>query len=136
VHETLDGEVLAINLDTGTYYSLSGIGSQIWDWLTNGASIEAIIEAVVDTYEGERTTIETEVAQFVDKLKQEKLIVSAETSSECTPIRFVTDGAAKKPFVPPVMEIYCDMQDLLLLDPIHDTDGSGWPARPVAEAKN
>jgi hypothetical protein len=28
----------------------------------------------------------------------------------------------------PVLSIYDDMQDLLLLDPIHDVDESGWPA--------
>jgi hypothetical protein len=139
VHETIDGEVLAINLDTGTYYSLGGVGGQIWGCLMDGASIEAITQAMVDTYEGERTVIEAEVGQFIDKMKQEKLIVSDETSSDGAPIRLVTNGASKKPFIAPDMGIYSDMQDLLLLDPIHDTDESGWPvlkSPAAAEAKN
>ncbi len=30
-------------------------------------------------------------------------------------------------FEAPVLESYSDMQDLLLLDPIHDVDDAGWP---------
>jgi hypothetical protein len=32
-------------------------------------------------------------------------------------------------FVPPSLAKFQDMQDLLLLDPIHETDEPGWPAR-------
>lgn len=36
---------------------------------------------------------------------------------------------------PPVLEVFADMQDLLLLDPIHDIDEVGWPvARPDSPA--
>ena len=40
------------------------------------------------------------------------------------------DGAgARAPFDVPVLIAYTDMQDLLLADPIHDYDETGWPAR-------
>jgi len=29
--------------------------------------------------------------------------------------------------LPPKIEIFSDMQDILLLDPVHDVDQSGWP---------
>ncbi len=36
----------------------------------------------------------------------------------------------------PVMEVFTDMEDILLLDPIHDVDydAAGFPARPAANA--
>jgi hypothetical protein len=38
-------------------------------------------------------------------------------------------------FQPPTLESYNDMQDLLLLDPIHDVDDMGWPQKaPDAQA--
>jgi len=39
-------------------------------------------------------------------------------------------------FAPPVLEVYTDMQDLLLLDPIHDVDETvGWPSpKPPEES--
>ena len=32
-------------------------------------------------------------------------------------------------WIAPKLTVYEDMQDLLLLDPIHDVDETGWPAR-------
>jgi hypothetical protein len=36
----------------------------------------------------------------------------------------------------PVMEVFTDMEDILLLDPIHDVDydAAGFPARPASSA--
>ena len=39
----------------------------------------------------------------------------------------------RAPFHPPVLNVFSDMQDLLLLDPIHDVDATGWPM-PKSEA--
>jgi hypothetical protein len=36
-------------------------------------------------------------------------------------------GPIEGKFEAPVLQKYTDMQDLLLLDPIHDTDETGWP---------
>ena len=33
----------------------------------------------------------------------------------------------KSAFLPPEIDIFSDMQDILLLDPVHDVDESGWP---------
>ncbi len=39
----------------------------------------------------------------------------------------VSTDESKTPFQIPVLDVYSDMQDLLLLDPIHDVDETGWP---------
>ena len=36
IHETLDGEVIVVNLDTGTYYSIPGTGAEIWTLVDQG----------------------------------------------------------------------------------------------------
>jgi hypothetical protein len=35
--------------------------------------------------------------------------------------------AARQPYEAPALHKYNDMQDLLLLDPVHDVDETGWP---------
>jgi hypothetical protein len=39
------------------------------------------------------------------------------------------DATAGEPaaFEPPLLEKFTDMEDLLLLDPVHEVDGRGWP---------
>ena len=39
----------------------------------------------------------------------------------------------KIPFEEPKLEKYSDMEDLLLLDPIHDVEDEGWPKANVPE---
>jgi hypothetical protein len=36
-------------------------------------------------------------------------------------------------YAKPELQVYSDMKDLLLLDPIHDVSEEGWPIRPVAD---
>jgi hypothetical protein len=35
--------------------------------------------------------------------------------------------AAGAVFAPPRLEVFDDLQDLFLVDPIHDVDEAGWP---------
>ena len=41
------------------------------------------------------------------------------------------DVPAAGPWSPPSIAVFSDMQDLFLLDPIHDVDEAGWPSRPA-----
>jgi hypothetical protein len=41
-------------------------------------------------------------------------------------------AAATETMQPPVLEPFGDMQDLLLLDPVHEVDeDAGWPTKPA-----
>ena len=131
VFERFDDEVLAINLETGTYYSLPGVSAQIWDWLVvTGADIEAVKKALVLRYDGNDTAIGNAVTQFVDKMRQDSLIIPFESAAAAATIE-IGPGIEKKPFSEPTVEMYTDLQDLLLLDPIHDVDERGWPVHKV-----
>jgi len=39
----------------------------------------------------------------------------------------VITSAERPPFTKPELHKFTDMQDLLLFDPIHEVDESGWP---------
>lgn len=126
VHETIDDETIVIDFDDGTYYSLRTTANFIWQLLEN-ASAGEIVEAVRQQYTGDAEQIESSVRAFLAQLVQAQLI--AETDGETTqPVLAAVDGSPE-PFTPPLLEEYTDMQDLLLLDPIHDVDAMGWPAR-------
>jgi hypothetical protein len=65
------------------------------------------------------------------QLQQENLIVpvDGETAVDLQPSN---NGHDKPSFTPPLLHKYSDMQELLLLDPIHDVDEAGWP-KPIAD---
>ena len=39
----------------------------------------------------------------------------------------VDEPVGRTPFVDPALEKYTDMQDFLLVDPIHEVSDAGWP---------
>ena len=70
---------------------------------------------------------EKDIVEFVQNLLKEKLIVHMEEGiavSDWIP----SNGGPLIPYEKPKIETFSDMKDLLLLDPIHDVDETGWPS--------
>ena len=129
VDETLDGEALIVNLGTGVYYSIAGTGEVIWRMLSEGTPPTAVAANLQRIFDVSPTEAASAVGLFVEQLVAEELLIAshgelvdAETSTPAGP----SDGL-RAPFVAPELKRYADMQDLLLLDPVHDVDEKGWP---------
>lgn len=136
-HETIDGEAVIINLDSGNYYSLVETGSLIWALIDRGASAGEVRNLVQQTYQGNAADIDRGVIDLLTQLQQENLIVPVDGAPEANlsdleQILPANDGHEKPSFNSPSLNKYSDMQELLLLDPIHDVDEAGWP-KPVPD---
>ena len=127
-HETIDGEAVIINLDSGNYYSLVEVGSFVWDLVGKGASASEVQSLVLQAYQGDATDIDRGVQELLVQLQQENLIVPVDGAEALDPQLLSSNNSQEKPsFNPPLLHKYSDMQELLLLDPIHDVDDAGWP---------
>jgi len=139
-HETIDGEVVIINFDNGNYYSIDKVGAEIWWLIEKNTPLREIIERVNELYEGEPEVIQNAVTQLITELHQEELIIKAEVEKikKDGEVKNVSSPVAEKPkFEMPILQKYDDMQDLLLLDPIHEVDETGWPSiKPNATHKD
>jgi hypothetical protein len=129
VHETVDGEVIAIDLGSGSYYSLAGSGPAVWELLGRGASEAEVGAALTAQFEADEETIARAVSALLDELRESRLVVSDEQAGEAAPP--IVGSGEKTPFEAPRLERYTDMKDYFLLDPIHEVDNAGWP-RPAA----
>ena len=126
VYEAFEDETVLINLDNGNYYSFSGSGALIWDRIISGESIASVIEYLQGRF-ADATDIALSVENFVRELVKENLIAkdSSGTAKNIKPAKAQIPSLAR--FEKPVLQKYSDMQDLLLLDPIHEVDEMGWP---------
>ena len=127
IYESFDNEVFIIHFETGSYYSLDKSGKDIWEVIKGGATAIEIIEHLTHMYKGPREHKKTAVNQLIAELQRENLIVPGKVEeSGC-------EGEAKGQvekhpeteklrFETPALQKYTDMQELLLLDPIHDID--------------
>jgi len=125
--EILDGEVMIVNLETGSYYSMTGPGAEIWQCLQAGSRREEILEWLTRHYEVNAGQIESKVQGILDQLLEEKLIRTDENPESNPKQNYFSEVSARRPFSDPTFNKYTDRQELLLLDPIHDVDEAGWP---------
>jgi hypothetical protein len=126
--KVFDDEVVVLDMKSGTYFSLRGSGVDIWRLIEANASCAGIVEALEGRFDASGSEIATAVDALIAELTEAELI-AADTSIESAGPP--PEIAEKAPFPAPEVERFTDMQDLLLLDPIHEVDDSGWPHTPV-----
>jgi len=111
--DVIDGEAIIINLETGVYYSMQGIGGDIWAMIGARRSFGSMLDEIVAHYDVDRSVAQTDLETVAGQLLDEGLI------------RFTGSGSAygarnaetKKQYATPQLQVYRDMQDLLALDP-------------------
>jgi hypothetical protein len=130
IQEIIEGEAVLVNLETGAYYNTDKVGASILHHIGRGETVNQIINNIADEYDGNQEEIKNGINQMIERLQQEDLIVpndgepSEHGSSSSTNIH---SHGGTLVFEEPVLHKYTDMQDLLLLDPIHEVDETGWP---------
>lgn len=130
ISETIQGEVIVIHLDTGTYYSLRDAGAEIWGSVEKGESTEEIVDSLGERYEASRDELADATTRLLSELEAEGLVASVDAETNgVAPLKAVPDlpTGVRKPFKAPAVERYTDMQDLILLDPVHEVGEQGWP---------
>lgn len=123
--EIIDGDVVIINLDTGNYYSLVQSGAFIWQKIEENISVGQLTSYLMDLFEVTESELSKDLTQFIDQLQKENLVVFSQgNTNEPGPKENISK---KQPYVSPFLESFTDMQDFLLVDPIHEVDEQGFP---------
>lgn len=129
VAEIIDGEAVIMNLKSGNYFSTENIGSVVWQWIEDGLTFRQMLDLMNKRFAAERERIEPALTLFMSDLLSHELV--REEAAEDTRIA----APARDPLVnlsgfsAPVLNVYADVKDLLLIDPIHDVSEVGWPAQ-------
>jgi hypothetical protein len=138
IHEIIDDEVVIIHFDSGNYYSLNGVGVDVWRFIEAESTHDEIISGITSLYRDGEENIDDAVSFLIEELEKEDLVEFIEKGSSATdadnPYRIKHDlGAEMAVFTPPVLNKFTDMKELLLLDPIHEVDEAGWPSKVIVE---
>ena len=122
--EKFDDELIVINLARGTYSSLTGSAPAIFDLLAEARSAPDIARFFgVDPSESPERV--TEITAFLTLLADNGFVASVADGPSTPPL------PSQLAWSEPAIEIFHDLSDLMLLDPIHEVDAeAGWPTKP------
>ena len=132
--ESFEDEIVIINLESGNYYSFEKLGAVIWELIEKGQSLSNILSYIINNYSKNQGDVKNDIQKFIAELEKEGLILPEEKEpslndhDEAIENMLISETAPDE-YASPILNRYTDMQDLLLLDPIHEVDEKGWPAR-------
>ena len=130
IAETVGEETIIVNLATGHYFSLQGTAVDVWEGVARQEPVPTIVLQLQARYDAGDGEIEDAVAQLLDDLQGADLIVAeGGNGASAAPPKAAAAGE-RLPFVPPTFAVFTDMQDIILLDPVHEVDARGWPNAP------
>jgi hypothetical protein len=129
VADDFGGEIVALNLKNGVYFSMRDLAAGIWIDLAAGHPVESVL----GTISAHDAALKPDAQTVIERLCQEQLLRPAETAREAAAASAVREALAAGR-VSLALESYDDMHDLIMMDPVHDVDAAeGWPAaRPQA----
>jgi hypothetical protein len=125
VAQDFEGEIIALNLASGTYYSVRDLGAVLWRDLAAGYPVESLAALVAGSLGVQP------VLDFAANAEAQGLMRRA--TSAAAPNGEPQIAAALAAGVAPqlVFEVFDDMKSLILLDPVHEVDDTrGWPSLP------
>ena len=129
ISEVIDGEVVALDFASGSYFSIRESGATIWRLMEAGADLAQIGTVLAGKWRANRREIDRTVQTFVEELEAEGLVVDAEFVP-LDPGISLEEIPIPDAFHEPIVERFDEMKEMLLYDPIHDVDDTGWPNRP------
>jgi hypothetical protein len=116
IHETIDGEVMLLNLTNGNYFSLDNVGVLIWEMITLSCPLEILSSAMIEFDPNSKMVMETSLQQVVSQMLEEGLMVPCEDHTPLNRKEIIRslksrleDGAIR--LEPPVLHMYKDIQE-------------------------
>lgn len=70
-------EVVLLDLDAGTYFSLDEVGSRVWELCDGARTVTEILAMIVAEYDAPADVIESDVNRLLEELEAEALLVVA-----------------------------------------------------------
>jgi hypothetical protein len=71
----VDDETVLLDLESGMYFGLDGVGKRIWDSVTEGRSIGEIAAVITAEYEVDEVRAQADVIAFTSDLVERGLLV-------------------------------------------------------------
>ena len=117
INETIDGEVMLLNLTNGNYFSLDNVGVLIWEIITQKYPVEALIKSITSYDVNSKGIMETSIQKVVSQMLEEGLIVHCDDDKNpLDQVSYINEVLSKLKegtirYEIPVLHMYKDIQE-------------------------
>lgn len=122
--QEIEGEAILIHFDTGCYYSVNATGVCLLSLVRAGIPAGELGRELAARFETGPDEGARAAGTFVAEMLREGLLVAG---APAEPGAIPGVSGIRAAFVEPALQRFDDLQDLIMLDPIHDVDQTGWP---------
>jgi hypothetical protein len=122
--ERLDGEVIIISFESGKYYSSSETGADLLWLLKQNVEPKVWEEVLHNRFNFDKFPFQ-EISDFLNRCNSEGIISNWDGDLSGQPD--LPNDYEFTVWKKPELLAFADLQDLLMVDPIHDSSLEGWP---------
>jgi hypothetical protein len=81
VSRRIENELIIVPIRSGvgdlnSLYTLNPVGSVLWDFMTEGHTVDEMVQRICDEFEVTNAQAEQDIETFLDSLLEEKLVLS------------------------------------------------------------
>lgn len=125
--QVFDGEAIVIHFERGHYFSATGSAALLLALLQDGCSAARLADELARSFDLDAERASAGVQAFLEQLTAENLVVTALEAPAVAPHSAPGSVPSTTAYEEPRLVKYTDLEDLLVLDPIHEVMLSGWP---------
>ena len=114
--KVMDGEVVIINLSTGSYYTGNDVTGTLWPLIEGRCPVAAMIELLCLHYDVTPARAAADLERLLHHLEAEQIIRSAGAPASSS-LPTEAAPAQRQPYRVPEVDVFRDMAQLLALDP-------------------
>jgi hypothetical protein len=70
----VDDEALIVDLESGGFFSLDRVGTEVWTGLQDGLDLAQIVDAIAGKYGVDEQTVQRDVSDLLEELSREGLM--------------------------------------------------------------
>jgi hypothetical protein len=128
--ERLDGETIAINFDTGQYFSMRGPASDVVWFIERGVDRSDWMGILGDTFDSlpQAAVLQGQLDAFIQELLEAGIVDDVDSDGPANVVTALPDDYERGIWERPLLSAHEDLVDLLVIDPIHEAGDDGWPS--------
>ena len=75
ISQEVSGETVLLDLQSEHYFGLDEVGTRIWSLINEGRAVGEVVDTLLDEYDVDRATLETDVSALLASLLEAGLVV-------------------------------------------------------------